>query len=90
LWNPLKIDLPFSRQAPEPKIIQAALTTLQTDVGESGTLEFDPRADITGRLDLKDAKDTVEDIYEGFSLKNMIRDEPSVGCQFLLLGDGCK
>jgi serine protease Do len=90
LWNPLKIDLPFNRQLPSPKVIQAALTPLTTDIGESGNLDFDPRQDLTGRIDLKDSEDTVEDIYEGFSLKNMIRDQPSVGCQFLLLGDRCE
>jgi serine protease Do len=90
LWNTLKIDLTFNRQFPSVKVIQAALTSLQKDISESGTLDFDPRQDLTGRIDLKDAKDTVEDIYEGFSLKNMIRDQPSAGCQFLLLGDRCE
>jgi serine protease Do len=90
LWNPLNINLSFNRQAPLSKIIQAALTSLPKNTGESGILEFDPREDLTGRVDLNDPKDTVEDIYEGFSLKNMTRDAPSVGCQFLLLGERCK
>ncbi|MGL5880081.1 MAG: S1 family peptidase [Xenococcaceae cyanobacterium] len=90
LWSPLNINLPFNRQSPSPKIIQAALTSLSKNTSETGVLEFDPSPDITGRLDLSDRKDTVEDIYEGFSLKNMLRDEPSAGCQFLLLGDRCE
>jgi V8-like Glu-specific endopeptidase len=90
LWQPLNINLPFNLQPPSPKIIQAALSSLPKNASETGVLEFDPSQDLTGRLDLSDPKDTVEDIYEGFSLKNMLRDEPSAGCPFLLLGERCK
>jgi serine protease Do len=90
LWSSLNINLPFNLQSPSPDIIQAALSPLQKNASETGVLEFDPNQDLTGRLDLSDRKDTIEDIYEGFSLKNLLRDEPSAGCQFLLLGDRCK
>jgi hypothetical protein len=90
LWNPLPLDLPFDYDPPETDIIKNGLTTITTENARTGTLDFDPQQDITGRFDLSDRQDVVEDIYEGFSLKNMVRDEPSAGCPFLLLGDDCK
>ena len=92
LWNPLALDLPFKFDPPTAETIQAALTPINTSNLERGTLDFDPRQDIVGRLDLSDNNpaDKVEDIYQGFSIKNMIRDEPSAGCRFLLLGEPCK
>jgi hypothetical protein len=90
LWNPLPLELPFSYQPPSVNLIRTALTPIAAENNRSGTLDFDPQEDITGRYDLSDRQDVVEDIYEGFSLKNMVRDEPSAGCRFLLLGDECK
>jgi hypothetical protein len=90
LWNPLEIELPFNYQPPSSQTIKAALTPVKTNNNASGTLDFDPNQDLAGSYDLNDKQDVVEDIYEGFSIKNMIRDEPSAGCRFLLLGESCQ
>ena len=83
------LNLAFQTQSPSQDVIQAALTKISDTDRETGEVSFDPEADITGRFDLSDRGDVVEDIYKGFSLKNMIRDEPSAGCRFLLLGEDC-
>lgn len=83
------LNLSFQYQSPSQDFINAALTDISNADQETGELDFDPQADITGRFDLSDQEDVVEDIYQGFSLKNMIRDEPSAGCRFLLLGEDC-
>ena len=77
---------------PAPAKPAAASKPNNTD---SGVLEVDVTEDIYGwrefgGLALKDPQDVIEDIYKGFSYKNLIRDEPSPGCEFLLLGDPCK
>ena len=56
----------------------------------SGALDVSASQDRTGIVDLAAKEDVVDDLYESFSLKNMLRDEPSPGCEFLLLGDDCK
>jgi hypothetical protein len=89
LWEPLTLDLPFNYEQPSSEMIQSALTLVNTNNNASGILDFDPSVDLAGSYDLNDKEDVVEDIYEGFSLKNMIRDEPSAGCRFLLLGEPC-
>ena len=89
LLSNIDLNLAFQYQSPSQNVIQAALTNISNIEQETGELDFDPQADITGRFDLSDRGDVVEDIYKGFSLKNMIRDEPSAGCRFLLLGEEC-
>ena len=84
------LNLPLQYQSPSPELIEAALTEINLADRETGELDFDPQADLTGQLDLSDRGDVIEDIYEGFSLKNMLRDVPSAGCGFLLLGEDCK
>lgn len=83
------LDLSLQYQSPSSDLIQAALTKINFKELETGELDFDPQTDITGQLDLSDREDVVEDIYKGFSLKNMLRDKPSAGCRFLLLGEDC-
>lgn len=90
LWNLVKLNLPFDYQPPSLEMIQAALTPVKTNSNQSGTLDFDPNQDLAGSYDLNDKQDVVEDIYKGFSIKNMLRDRPSAGCGFLLLGDSCE
>ncbi|MDJ0632561.1 MAG: serine protease [Xenococcaceae cyanobacterium MO_188.B29] len=89
LLSNVDLNLAFQYQSPSQDVIKAALTNISNVERETGELDFDPQADITGRFDLSDRRDVVEDIYKGFSLKNMIRDEPSAGCRFLLLGEEC-
>ncbi len=86
----VELNLPLQYQSPSPELIEAALTEINLADRETGELDFDPQADLTGQLDLSDRGDVIEDIYEGFSLKNMLRDVPSAGCGFLLLGEDCK
>ncbi|ELS04902.1 trypsin-like serine protease with C-terminal PDZ domain [Xenococcus sp. PCC 7305] len=92
LWQELGINLKllFNEQAPTRDFINSGLTALSQDNTTSGVLDVDVREDITGAIELEAPQDVIEDIYSGFSLKNMIRDEPSPGCGFLLLGDPCK
>ncbi|WP_246141610.1 S1 family peptidase [Hyella patelloides] len=90
LWTNLNIDLLFNRQAPTREFINSALTAIAETDTSSGTLDVAVTDDITGSIDLQTEQDVVEDIYQGFTLKNLIRDEPSPGCEFLLLGDSCE
>ena len=79
LLGNVDLNLAFQKQSPSQDFIQAALTNISNTDRETGEVSFDPQADITGRFDLSDRGDVVDDIYKGFSLKNMIRDEPSPG-----------
>ena len=90
LWTNLGINLLFNRQAPTREFINTALTPITQKEAASGTLDVAANQDITGSIDLQTEQDVVEDIYEGFTLKNLLRDEPSAGCEFLLLGDSCE
>ena len=97
LWQDLGINLEllFNEQAPSREFINSGLIQLDQNNTDSGLLEVDVTEDITGAIDfsalsLSDPQDIIEDIYKGFSYKNLIRDEPSPGCEFLLLGDPCK
>ena len=92
LWQELGIDLKllFNEQPPTQEFINSGLTQLNQNNINSGALEVDVTEDITGAIELEAPQDVIEDIYEGFSLKNLIRDEPSPGCGFLLLGDPCE
>ncbi len=92
LWQGLGIDLKllFNEQAPTREFINSGITQLSQNNTDSGVLEVDVTEDITGAIELEAPQDVIEDIYEGFSYKNLIRDEPSPGCRFLLLGEPCK
>ena len=92
LWQELGINLKllFNQQAPTRDFINAGLTEISQSNSESGVLDVDVTEDITGAIELDAPQDVIDDIYKGFSLKNLIRDEPSPGCGFLLLGDPCK
>ena len=92
LWQGLGIDLKllFNEQAPTKEFINSGITPLSQNNTDSGVLEVDVAEDITGAIELEAPQDVIEDIYEGFSYKNLIRDEPSPGCRFLLLGEPCK
>ena len=97
LWDELGINLEllFNEQAPTREFINSGLIQLDQNNVDRGFLEVDVTEDIYGwrefgGLALKDPQDVIEDIYKGFSYKNLIRDEPSPGCEFLLLGDPCK
>lgn len=90
MWNPLGIKALFNRQPPSKTFIEAAMTPVFDTNTNNGVLDVSSTQDRTGRLDLAEKEDVVEDLYQSFSLKNMIRDEPSAGCEFLLLGEDCK
>ena len=90
MWNKLDIKILFNRQPPTQSFIAAANTPILDTSANSGFLDVSVGNDLTGRLDLNEDEDVVEDVYKSFSLKNMLRDEPSPGCNFLLLGDPCE
>lgn len=89
MWEPLKIKVLFNRQPPSKTFIDAAITSVFDTNSNNGVLDVSAGEDRTGRLDLAEKEDVVEDLYKSFSLKNMLRDEPSPGCEFLLLGEEC-
>lgn len=87
LWNQIPVDVVFSLQPPSAEVIARALTPIRAaSDDESGVVEVTAEEDITGAYE--DAEDPV-DIYKSFSLANMLRDRPSAGCRFLLLGEPC-
>jgi hypothetical protein len=89
MWSKLNIKILFNRQPPTKSFISNASTPILNSDNNSGFLDVSVGNDITGRVDLNEEQDVVEDMYESFSLKNMLRDEPSPGCNFLLLGEPC-
>ena len=90
LWEELGIKVLFNSQPPGQTFIEAAKTPIFETNSTSGILDVSLGNDLVGSLDLSSQEDTVNDVYQSFSLKNMIRDEPSPGCSFLLLGDSCE
>ena len=90
MWDPLGIKVLFNRQPPSQTFIEAAKTPVFETNSSSGAVDVSASQDRTGIVDLAAKEDVVDDLYESFSLKNMLRDEPSPGCEFLLLGDDCK
>lgn len=90
LWDELDIKVLFNFQPPGKTFIEAAKTPLFETSSTSGILDVSVGNDLVGSLDLSGQEDMVDDIYQSFSLENMIRDRPSPGCNFLLLGDSCK
>ncbi len=97
LWQDLGLNLKllFNEQPPTKQFINSGLIQLDQTNTDSGILEVDVTEDIYGwrefgGLASESPQDVIEDIYDGFSLKNLIRDEPSPGCRFLLLGEPCK
>lgn len=89
MWDKLKIKVLFNRQPPTTSFIESAKTPVFQTNSDSGSLDVPVENDLTGRVDLAEKEDVVEDVYASFSLKNMLRDEPSPGCEFLLLGETC-
>ena len=100
-----KIKVLFNRQPPSRSFIESAITPVFETKSSSGSLDVSAERDLTGGLDLAETEvepgltggldlaeteDVVEDVYASFSLKNMLRDEPSPGCEFLLLGEPCE
>ena len=90
LWDELGIKVLFNFQPPGQSFIESAQTPLFETNSTSGILDVSVGNDLVGSLDLSSQEDTIDDVYKTFSLKNMLRDEPSPGCSFLLLGDECK
>lgn len=89
LWNPLDIKVLFNLQPPGATFIEAAKTPIFESNSDSGVLDISLGNDLVGSVDLDNQEDVVDDVYKSFSLKNMLRDEPSPGCNFLLLGEPC-
>lgn len=88
LWPDIRTNLEFNLEQPSSKLIARALIPIRTNSNfDRGVIEVTAAEDITGAYE--DAEDQV-DIYKAFSLANMLRDEPSSGCRFLLLGQACK
>lgn len=90
LWKQLGIKVLFNLQPPGQTFINAAKTRLFETNTSSGIMDVSVGNDLVGSLDLNNQEDVVDDVYKSFSLKNMLRDEPSPGCDFLLLGEPCK
>jgi len=90
LWDRLGIKVLFNSQPPGKTFIEAAKTPLFDTNSASGVLDQSLDSDLVGAVDLSSQEDVVNDVYKSFSLKSMIRDEPSSGCNFLLLGDSCE
>ena len=90
LWDTLGIKVLFNSQPPGKTFIEAAKTPLFESNSGSGVLDLSLENDLVGAVDLSSKEDVVDDVYKSFSLKSMIRDEPSSGCNFLLLGTPCE
>ena len=90
LWDRLGIKVLFNTQPPGKTFIEAAKTPLFETNSGSGVLDLSLENDLVGAVDLSSKEDVVDDVYKSFSLKSMLRDEPSSGCDFLLLGTPCK
>ncbi|MEL6927546.1 MAG: serine protease [Cyanobacteria bacterium J06600_6] len=90
LWDRLGIKVLFNSQPPGKTFIEAAKTPLFKTNSGSGVLDLSLENDLVGAVDLSNKEDVVDDVYKSFSLKSMLRDEPSSGCNFLLLGTPCK
>ena len=90
LWEQLGIKVLFNMQPPGQTFIETGKTPLFESSSSSGIMDVSVGNDLVGSLDLGNKQDVVEDVYKSFSLKNMLRDEPSPGCDFLLLGEPCE
>ena len=93
LKNQLGLSIPLSNQNYSEEAIQIALQPTVSQKTEIGILDFSAQEDLVKITSLQPWKnsssDVVEDIYSSFSLANLLRDEPSPGCRFLLLGEPC-
>jgi hypothetical protein len=87
--NQVGVDVTFNQLPPEQEMIQRALITIPESEIAEGTADFEIREDAVSVGGFDDPDDQIDNIYEGFQLKNLLRDEPSPGCRFLLLGDHC-
>lgn len=93
LWDQVKIKVLFNSQPPGQTFIEAAKIPLFDTNSSSGFLDVAIANDLVGSLDLSNLnnpQNVVNNIYQSFSIKNMLRDEPSPGCNFLLLGESCQ
>ncbi len=93
LWEQVKIKVLFNSQPPGQTFIEAAKIPLFDTNSSSGFLDVTIANDLVGSVDLSNLnnpQDVVSNVYQSFSIKNMLRDEPSPGCNFLLLGEVCK
>ena len=90
LWEQLGIKVLFNMQPPGQTFIETGKTPIFESSSSSGIMDVSVGNDLVGSLDLGNKQDVVEDVYKSFSLKNMLRDEPSPGCDFLLLGEPCE
>lgn len=93
LKNQLGLSIPLSTQNYSEEVIQIALQPTVSQNSEIGILDFSAEEDLVNVTSSQPSKnssyDVVEDIYNSFSLANLLRDEPSSGCRFLLLGEPC-
>jgi len=87
--NQVGVDVTFNQLPPDQEMIQRALITIPEREIAEGTADFEIREDALSVGGFDDPDDQIDNIYEGFQLKNLLRDEPSPGCRFLLLGDPC-
>lgn len=90
LWERVGIKVLFNSQPPGKTFIEAAKTPIFTTNSGSGVLDVSLENDLVGAVDLSGKEDIIDNVYKSFSLKSMIRDEPSSGCEFLLLGTPCQ
>jgi hypothetical protein len=81
LINQYKLLFPFQFGQVSPEIIKKGLLPL----GEIKIVALDNR----GKY-IDDPYDVVEDIYKVFLSQNLLRNQPSSGCKFLLIGDPCE
>ena len=90
LKNQLGLSIPLSTQNYSEEIIQIALQPIISHNSENGILEFSAQEDLVSITSSQPSEnppyDVEEDIYNSFTLANLLRDEPSSGCRFLLLG----
>jgi serine protease Do len=80
-------NLPFNLSPISPQLIKAGLSPISEIAAENGKVEFDAKSDA-----FDDPKDIEENIYKLFSfgLQNQLRNEPSGGCDSILLGEKCE
>jgi hypothetical protein len=83
LLQPTQVNRFWKKEVLPSDLLGGGVSSLPINNSVNGIVDFDVRADLV------DPSDVVTDIYEGFQLKNLLRDEPSSGCRFLLLGDPC-
>ncbi len=93
LNNQLGLSFPLSTQIYPEEVIQIALLPALSQNTEIGSKDFFPEEDLVNVTSSQPSEnpsyDVIENIYNSFSLANLLRDKPSSGCRFLLLGEPC-